>query len=314
MSIENLSTERLIAIFRKTVLPHWPGYEEKGQFITGMKGSGPNNFGYKMDPFGIQSSFRQHKYNKQQLVHFTSLQKCKAILCSRTLRMYDLHYMKDPSEFSWLAKSLALSQYRIDNSKSKIFISSMCDPDILNGIESLRHWEKYADEGQGCAIIFEFDRLNQGNSDVAALRIDYDEHNFTQFKEAFQLLENTSKKRFEVDEFLLIIAGLYKNGSKYQWEDEVRLVHIYDQGCSLNWELHHSGKRIEDLAPYCPETINNPQTSFYYQKNLDNKAKPGRLPMRISKVFTGPKFEGDIDSMRSRFDPIEFVEWSSFQN
>lgn len=300
------------------VLPLWPGYEENHQLITGMKGSGPANYGYQMDSCGIHKSFQQHKYNNQELVHFTSLNNCEAILRSNTLRFYDLHHMKeeDSSEFSLLANNFDLSRDRIENSKSKIFISSMCDPKILSGLNCNRHWEKYANKGTGCAILFEFDGLNaESCADVAALRIDYKEHNLTQFIDAFRLLEDISNKHFEVEKFLLTMAGLYKNGSKYEWEDEVRLIHIYNDGCSLNWELHYSDRSVEKLAPYHPKDINDPQTSFYYQKSLLDPGKfTGQLPIRIKKVFLGPKFDGDIDSMRSMFDPIEIFEWSLLEN
>ena len=96
-------------------------------------------------------------FDKKSFVHFTSFHAFSSILNERAIRLYNLHKLDDPREFTFASRIFQLNQEIIDDAKDNLFLISFCERAILNPIRSkdeFNMWRLYGLQGKGVGIIF----------------------------------------------------------------------------------------------------------------------------------------------------------------
>jgi hypothetical protein len=169
----------------------------------------------------------QYSYRENpKFVHFTSLEKLKSIIKSRHIRLYNLHNLNDPREYSFAGGLMEFNTRNREDAKENMFLLSMCKTDILRGpLENeFNMWRLYGEYGKGVCIQFDFSTNKLSDwRDYFLSKVFYGAASKTNLKELNKMLskyENDSPKT-TVD--LAQIVAFHKS-NLYKLEKEVRLV------------------------------------------------------------------------------------------
>ncbi len=94
-------------------------------------------------------------YDKPTVVHFSNIFALNSILQERTIRLYNLHNLNDPREFTFASKVFNLSNELVKDAKDNLYMISFCERKILNNASAeFNMWRLYGKNGRGLAIVF----------------------------------------------------------------------------------------------------------------------------------------------------------------
>jgi hypothetical protein len=97
---------------------------------------------------------------KPNFLHFTSLIALESIITNGHVRLYNLHNLNDPREFSFAGNLLTVSDSGRKEAKDNFFLLSMCKTETVTSKVSTQNefniWRLYGDAGKGVSIEFSF--------------------------------------------------------------------------------------------------------------------------------------------------------------
>lgn len=165
-------------------------------------------------------------YTKKSIVHFTNLDSIWGILNGQSFRLYNLHNLNDPREFTFASDLLKLEPSKIADSKDNIFVSSFCKRDIFSAKryhDQFNMWRLYGDSGKGVAIVFSIKNnpLKWDNFHISEVK-----YGAVYRDPIFQLIrkiENLSSSTIQVDFDLGKLCAFIKS-KLFSLEQEVRIV------------------------------------------------------------------------------------------
>lgn len=172
--------------------------------------------------YGSQYFYKE----KPKFVHFTSFDKLKSIVNSRVIRLYNLHNLNDPREYSFAGSLMEFNDTNREDAKENMFLLSMCKTDILDGpLENeFNMWRLYGEYGKGVCIQFDFS-TNQliDWRDYFLSTVFYGASSKTNLKELNKMLSKYKNDRPEATIDLGQIVAFHKS-NLYKLEKEVRLL------------------------------------------------------------------------------------------
>ncbi|HMV07486.1 MAG TPA: DUF2971 domain-containing protein [Cyclobacteriaceae bacterium] len=163
---------------------------------------------------------------KPKFIHFTSLDKLKSIIRSKSLRLYNLHNLNDPREYSFAGDLMEFNAANRADAKENMFLLSMCKTDILRGPlgDEFNMWRLYGAYGKGVCIQFDFS-MNKLDCwrDYFLSKVFYGASSKTNLKELNKMLSKLENDRPKTTIDLGQIVAFHKS-NLYKLEKEVRLV------------------------------------------------------------------------------------------
>lgn len=192
-------------------------YELEGKFINSFSGeiSSYNLFNQTPYKYKGQNSF----------IHFTSLEKLKAIIESGYLRMASLDSLQDTEEVHFAGKVIDPNCfYELDVASENLFSLSACESSYSN-ITNNEMWMAYGDKHAGCILEYSFSKMELFRMNFGVIR--YGEENLSDLIELVKLSQefevNYGYKVAKLPVFLKKILAFHKK-PKFDFEREIRLL------------------------------------------------------------------------------------------
>lgn len=161
-------------------------------------------------------------------IHFTNLYALQSIISDRNLRLYNLHNLNDPREYSFAGNLQSFNVENKQDAKDNFYLFSMCHEDILSSrlttdIE-FNMWRLYGNNGNGVAIELNFDRSHPINwKDYYLGNVHYGAASKTNLKELNKLL-----RKFESNEPIVSVdlgqIVCFHKSKLFKLEQEIRLL------------------------------------------------------------------------------------------
>lgn len=236
-----------------------------------------------------------------KIVHFTSLSSLYSIINEGAVRLYNLHKTNDPNEYTYASEKLkdiynlqGLNEGQLkkhfDRIKEYSFILSGTS---FKALENDSFWEKYADNGKGVAIVFEFINPLEEWEFFYCSNIFYNKlEAFNKLKESWENLLNKNQHinySIDLDQFL----SLHKPDD-WSNEQEIRLLTLYPDLHSQPFET----RIYRDFKPSLPERNIKyyklplcDKNGQFIEKELENRIEFywKLIPrIRISDIYFGP--------------------------
>ena len=166
---------------------------------------------------------------KHSFIHFTNLFALQSIISQRNIRLYNLHNLNDPREYSFAGNLTKFNKTNKKDAKDRFFLLSMCKTEILTkstGIE-FNMWRLYGGNGTGIAIELNFDNNPSINwSDYFLAQVQYGAESKSRLNEIKKLLTKLESLKPLVSVDLGQIFCYHKT-KLYNLEDETRLLFDY---------------------------------------------------------------------------------------
>jgi hypothetical protein len=168
-----------------------------------------------------------YEYKGQnRFIHFTSIEKLKAILTSGYLRMASLDSLQDTEEVHFAGKVIdPNSFYDLDVASENLFSLSACESTTAN-ILNKKMWMEYGDKYEGCVIEYSFSKMALFRMNFGLIR--YGDENLSDLKKLASLSHSFYQEYgFSISRlpvFLKTILAFHKNQS-YDFEREIRLLY-----------------------------------------------------------------------------------------
>lgn len=293
---ENLKIED----FEKNVLPYLFNKEPIQHLVTGSSSYGGDNYSFDVKKLiGYNEAF---KPKSNSFVHFTSLKALHSILNTLTLRMYNLGSVNDPEEVKYFTDNFKIDSESTDRVKNSTFLLSACPSNVFNEKEILIMWDKYGDDGNGCAIEFEIKnpKYIEVVSGLGYANIIYPEKplNFDIFNKA--LLEFNSKwnSKLNIDSVVKLTAILHKR-MFWSYEQEVRLFFQHQDRISATQPFN------EDFPVRFDFSSTGDITSYFELKLYDKIL----LEIEVKRIQIGYQHdENKLKKIRNHIKDIFFAK------
>lgn len=245
-------------------------------------------------------------YKAEGLAHFTSLSSLLSIINSNTIRLYNLHNLNDPREFSFAYNLFKSSEEEIIDAKDNLFLMSFCDLGIFDDNNAeFNMWRLYGDDGNGIAI--EFSIVNKPNlwSDVILSKVYYGEETCFSFKELMSYLNSQFNSEVDVEIDLRKLFAFHKS-TLFKIEQEVRLVcfrHEKNRTGLYNYKYENNDKiifpniKVDLLKLSTYKNVKFVELPLF-DINDNNKAKLFPI-LKIKKIVLGYKFKDNVDYLKN---------------
>lgn len=167
-----------------------------------------------------------YEYKGQnRFIHFTSLEKLKAIIETGYLRMASLDSLQDAEEVHFAGRVIDPNYYNeLDIASENLFSLSACESSFSN-IANNEMWMTYGDKHAGCILEYSFTKMELFRMNFGVIR--YGEENLSDLKKlvswSHSFYEAYDFSVSELPIFLRTILSFHKNQS-YNFEREIRLL------------------------------------------------------------------------------------------
>jgi len=228
-SVERSKVDLKIEKFKKEVLTLLPGLDTS--FLKyGTISGGLDRFfevHFFIPPENRNLSNSPYSYNGKSVVHFSNILALNSILQEKSIRLYNLHNLNDPREFTFSSKIFGLNEVLINDAKDNIFLLSLCERGILADIKNeFNLWRLYGQNGKGVILVFSIFNNPLLWRDFHISKVFYGSNKRDVFKRLIDLINefNKTKPTISVD-FGKLIA--FHKSRLFELEKEVRI--IYDR-------------------------------------------------------------------------------------
>lgn len=221
-----MTTNQKIKRFTETVQSLFPGLNTSHLSYgnTVKEKAVWNHFHFNIPPQNSSLINSPYFYNRKSVVHFTSIPALSSILKENVIRLYNLHTLNDPREFTFASKIFKLNKTIIDDAKDNLFLMSFCERGILKkSSEEFNMWRLYGLQGKGVAIVFSIANNPAEWSDFHFSKVIYGSVNRGNFGELFKILEELNQDRPTIDIDFGKLYAFHKS-KLFQPETEVRLL------------------------------------------------------------------------------------------
>ena len=152
-----MTTDEKIEKFKKKVLDLFPGLDSAA-FKFGNEVNGEdvwNRIHFNIPPDNENLIKSPYYFNQRTVVHFSNIFALNSILNEKTIRLYNLHNLNDPREFTFASKVFNLSEELVKDARDNLYVISFCKNEILkNSTNEFNMWRLYGQNGKGLAIVF----------------------------------------------------------------------------------------------------------------------------------------------------------------
>ena len=216
-------------------------------------------------------------YEKRSVAHFTSFHALSSILQEKSIRLYNLHALNDPREFTFASRIFRLDRNLIDDAKDNLHLMSFCGREILNRpADEFNMWRLYGHQGRGIAIVFKIINDPKKWTDFHFSEVSYGDKNRSNLKNLVLLMDELKNAGHSMSADFGKLCAFHKS-NLFKHEVEVRLI------------FDHRKNRVEGSR-----TVKNKDKLIFpiiksdLLKMIDNKDK-----VRYLKI---PLFHTDLDS------------------
>jgi len=320
--LDNLHNEFVYAVKKVLNIPFYESYG--GADIL----SAPASFELEMTQKNqdlIGSPFFYE--NKENLLHFTSLQALTSIIKEQNIRMYNMHISNDESEYTYAAntfksirekqghKSQDIKEY-FERMKTILFYLSLTK---MNNLKNETLWEKYGDNKKGIAIEFSFLSNPEDWMHFYFSNVFYDQkYNFTPvFKVWNKIITKYPKYSYSIE--ISPLLALHKKAKKWQTEDEVRIllhnyktIQLFDFGKiedQISIDFRSDKNRIDKDIKYFKLPLYNLTDKKPYNINYETLERcKGVYPqLKITNIYFGNDWISRPDKANLIFSEIKYL-------
>ncbi|MFA6925159.1 MAG: hypothetical protein WC223_13020 [Bacteroidales bacterium] len=191
---------------------------------------------------------------KNDFIHFTSMESLNSILSSGNIRMYSLNNMDDQYEMSYAIEKYCFKKefFEENDEKQHVYCFSMCPSELLKD-ETEEHtlWNIIGRKGNGAIIRFEFLNRNRW----------YNYHLSKIYYQENEWLENIKSLNCSTTKEILDlkITGFLKN-EIYSFEKEIRL--LFDCRPKFSTIITRNDKQIYPIV-HLDKFINKEKVSYF---------------------------------------------------
>lgn len=181
--------------------------------------------------FGIpneNSNLEKSKYffGHKSFVHFTKTQYLTSILEAKALRLYNLHHLNDPREFTFASSVFRADEKITDDARENLFTLSACDTALIKEGKSAAEfnlWRLYGDSGKGVGIVFSIENDPSLWVDFHLSKVIYGSSKRMRFRKLLDSIERLNKSNPIVTVDLGKIMAFHKS-LLFKHEEEIRLL------------------------------------------------------------------------------------------
>ena len=252
------------------------------------------------------------------IIHYTSIETMLGVLNSESFRLYNCLNLNDPREIDFANQkfSIGLTEEEIKNFKQNYFVGSFCEYDLKKKDDDFNLWRLYGNNGNGAALVFEIENLEDDWENFFMGKIFYNENNHIvktfeefirfhkEFNEEHHLFENTPN--------VLPIMGLHFKDDIWKVENEFRLFtscpfEYYtfqnefrgNQNSYLSNTIEHTINRNGDLVSYISLPLNKNKAlqdlkSRLLDEQLANDFFSSIPHLKLKKVVLGYNVSSDL--------------------
>lgn len=163
---------------------------------------------------------------KLNFIHFTNLFAIQSIISERNLRLYNLHNLNDPREYSFAGNLITFNHENKIDAQDNFYLLSMCQPELLTNSTEIEFnmWRLYGSNGQGIAIELSYEESQPLDwKDYFLGTVQYGAESKTKLKELSKLLKQLDNGRPKVGVDLGQIVCFHKS-RLFKLEQETRLL------------------------------------------------------------------------------------------
>lgn len=245
-------------------------------------------------------------YNRKSFVHFTNVLALNSMLQERAIRLYNLHNLNDPREFTFASKVLELDDKIIQDAKDNIFLISFCEREILRNLTSeFNIWRLYGQNGKGLAIIFSVQNNPNHWRDFHISKVFYGSTNRNIFVKLLKLVDELNLEPPTIFIDLSKILAFHKS-NLFTLEKEVRLIL---DGRQLRAGFHASTDHINrqlifpsfksDLQKIIERKDKVQYISLPLYFSSINNIDPLKPLLKIEKILIGYNFIDEVSSLKN---------------
>jgi hypothetical protein len=163
---------------------------------------------------------------KLNFIHFTNLFAIQSIISERNLRLYNLHNLNDPREYSFAGNLITFNKENKIDAQDNFYLLSMCQPELLTNSTEIEFnmWRLYGSNGQGIAIELSYAECPPLEwKDYFLSTVQYGTESKTKLKELSKLLRQLDNAKPQVRVDLGQIICFHKS-RLFKLEGETRLL------------------------------------------------------------------------------------------
>lgn len=233
-------------------------------------------------------------YNKKSVVHFSSIPALISILQEKAIRLYNLHNLNDPREFTFSSKLFGLDDGIVEDARSNIFLISFCKRQILSEVKNeFNLWRLYGKNGKGIIIVFSIHNNPIEWRDFHISEVFYGAKRREVFNELIELVNNFNKTDPKITiDFGKLIP--FHKSRLFELEKEVRL--FYDRrekraGIKNRTLRDHEKQLFPQIQPDLLKIIEQKDKVRYLKIplfTLDNNEDEPWIPvLKIEQIIVG---------------------------
>ncbi len=221
-----MTTEQKIEKFKQGLLDLFPGLDtthlKYGNNVDGREVW--NNIHFNIPPDNKNLVRSPYFYKEQTVVHFSNIYALNSILQEQTIRLYNLHNLNDPREFTFASKVFNLKKELVEDSQDNLYLISFCKREILkNAQDEFNMWRLYGQNGKGLAIVFSIANDPAEWKDFHISQVVYGADQRQKFVKLLELIDQLNKTTPTIDLDFGKLCAFHKS-KMFAIEKEVRIV------------------------------------------------------------------------------------------
>jgi len=278
---------------------------------------GVNQSHYFIPPDNHYLSNSEYFYRgKLNFIHFTNLFAIQSIITDRNIRLYNLHNLNDPREYSFAGN---LQTFNTDNkidAKDNFYLLSMCNTDLIESNTTteveFNMWRLYGNNGQGIAIELNFDENPPINwKDYFLGKVHYGASSKTSLKELSKLLRKLESEKPLVSADLGQIVCFHKS-RLFSLEQEIRLLFDYRKKKVAGPTTYSFYG--ETTSPIIKTDISKSSTMTneikymelpIYHKKFEPVSDENKIPIpKIERIILGYQFKDNFKKVATHLEEL----------
>lgn len=276
-----------------------------------------NHSHYSIHPENLNLIDSQYSYKgKLKFIHFSSLFAIQSILTSRIIRLYNLHNLNDPREYSFAGDLITFNSENKEDAKKNMYLLSMCKTDILTGPAEYEYnmWRLYGQNGSGICIQFDFSLgpFQQDWRDYFLSEVFYGANARKKLKEVSKLLTKYENENPKTVIDLGQIVAFHKS-NLYKLEKEVRLLFDCREKKIFQASIY-SDREKKRISPIIDSDITKSITCNkdikylelpIYHRDFKEIYTPSKIPVpKIEKLILGHSYKDNFEEVANKLSTL----------
>lgn len=271
---------------------------------------------YSIHPENLNLIESKYSYKgKLKFIHFSSLFAIQSILTNKNIRLYNLHNLNDPREYSFAGDLVTFNSKNKEDAKRNMYLLSMCKTDILSGPAEYEYnmWRLYGQNGSGVCIQFDFSLNPQKEwRDYFLSEIFYGAKARKNLKEVSKLL---AKYENETPKTVIDLGQIvtFHKSNLYKLEKEVRLLFDCREKKTAQASIY-SDRMENQTSPIIDSDITksvslNKEIKYLelpiYHIDFKEIYTPNKIPIpKIEKLILGHSYKDNFDEVAIRLSTL----------